>query len=333
MLALAAPLEVQTRTVTRAAGREPLKLPFVVGAGAATERINIVIYMTLLSTAPPVGEATLTEDGDAKWYKTLGFKVTRNDDRVLELDIASETCGTTCEPVRRTLTFDVRTGRSIDLLDVFAPAGQKAIAASMRAERVRRYHDQVRRLARFKDDRFSELGNKLTFNEACLKTETKHDTPIESLAAAFAARSVTVTAERCGSQATRAYDEVGEVSVTFAYGDAKVPMTGYGKSLLLGHGDVAPPTSPFGQALRGTIGPAAVTAILERPNRDGTFNGQYAYDKRRAAIPLRGHLERNGAIELIESANARFALTLVGATLTGKWFGDNRAVDVRLEAK
>ncbi|HSI04656.1 MAG TPA: hypothetical protein VLC93_09275, partial [Myxococcota bacterium] len=242
-------------------------------------------------------------------------------------------CGTTCEPVHHTLTFDVRTGRSIDLLDVFAPAGLTVIATRMKAERMRRYRDQVRRLARFKEDRFSELGNKLTFNEECLKTETKYDTPVESLAAAFAAKSVTVTAERCGSQATRAYDDVGDVSLTFAYGDAKMPTTGYGKALLLGGGDVAPPTSPFGQALRGTIGAATVTAVLERPNRDGTFNGHYFHDKRRTTIPLRGRLEHDGTIQLIESANTRFALTLVGATLTGKGADDSRATDVRLEAK
>lgn len=333
ILAFAAPLEVQTRTLTRP-GRESLSVPFVVGAGAAAERINIVLYMTLLSTAPPAGEATRAEDGDAKWYKTLGFTTSRNDDRLLELDIAGETCGAFCEPVHHILTFDVRTGRSIDLLDVFTPQGLEAISTRMRAERMRRYRDQVRRLARFKDDRFSAQGNKLTFNEGCLKLETKHETRVESLAAAFAVKGVTVTAERCGaSQATRGYDDVGEVSLTFAYGDAKVPMTGYGTSLLLGSGDVAPPPSPFGQALRGTIGNAAVTAVLERPNPDGTFNGHYSYDKRRTTIPLRGRLEKDGTMHLSESVNTRFELTIVGATLTGKWMGDGRAADVRLEAK
>ncbi len=332
VLALAAPLEVQTRTLPRA-GREQLSLPFVAGAGKTAERINVVLYMTLLSTAPPATEATLTEDGDAKWYKTLGFTIARNDDRVLELSIDGETCGTTCEPVHYTLTFEVRTGRSIDLRDVFAPEGLAVIAARMQAERIRRYRDQVRRLARFKDDRFSDQGNKLTFNEGCLKLETKHETRIESLVAAFAAKNVTVTAERCSSEATRAYDDVGEVSVTFAYGDAKVPMTAYGKALLLGGNDVAPPTSPFGQALRGTIGTAAVTAVLERPNHDGTFNARYFYDKRRTPIPLRGRVERDGTIQLMESVTTRFTLTVVGATLTGKGSYDGRAADVRLEAR
>lgn len=73
----------------------------------------------------------------------------------------------------------------------------------MQAERVRRYRDQVRRQAHTPNDRFSEPGNKLTFNEGCLKVETKHETRVESLPAAFGVKGVTVTAERCSSQATR----------------------------------------------------------------------------------------------------------------------------------
>ncbi len=332
ILAIAAPLEVQTRALPRA-GRESLSLPFVAGEGAAAERINIVIYMTLLSIAPPAVEAALTEEGDAKWYKTLAFEVARNDERVLELSVDGETCATTCEPVRHTLTFDVRTGRSIDLTDVFTPAGLTAISTRMKAERVRRYSDQVRRLAHAKNDRFSEAGNKLTFHEGCLKLEQKHETRIASLVAAFAVKSVKVTAESCSGEATRVYDNVGEVSLTFAYGDAKMPMTTYGKSLILGGNDVAPPPAPFGQALRGTIGTAAVTVVLQRPSLNGTLNGNYFYDKRRKTIPLHGRLEKDGTIQLVESANTRFTLALDGATLSGKGLQDGRAAEVRLEAK
>lgn len=333
ILALAAPLEVQTRTLKRASGREALQLPFVVGEGVAVERMNIVLYLTLLSQAPPAADATLKDDGDGMWYKTLGFTVARNDDRLLELSVDGESCGTTCEPIHYTLAFDVRTGRSIDLRDVFTPAALESLAARMRAERVRRYQELVRRYARYKEDRFSELGNKLTFNEGCLKLELKNATRIESVSAAFGVKSVTVTAERCSNQAMRQYDDVGDVSVTFAYGDAKLPMTAYGKSLLLGTGDAEQPTSPFGQTLRGSIGIVAITAVLERPNPDGTFNGRYFYDRRRKTIPLHGRVEKDGTIQLAESSSTHFTLKLVGATLTGKGVDKNDTTEMRLEPR
>ena len=97
--------------------------------------------------------------------------------------------------------------------------------------------------------------------------------------------------------------------------------------------DTPPPASPFGQALHGKIGGAAVTLLLDREGTDGSVTGHYFYDRYGRMIPLSG--KRNGnALALTEEVDgnkAELGLTVRGNAVTGQWQGNGKTLPVALD--
>jgi len=370
--ARADPLTVQSRTMAwRAApsaeappyaggwAKGSIKMPFVVAARApqVAARINEALFLDLLNLPAPAAPGPRFEvasDSGPEGTAELDFKVSRNDARVLAIAADAEGCGAYCETYRRELSFDARTGRALAIDDLLNARGLDVARQRMLAERQRRYAEQIRTLKQERQallakratakgagakDEFDDLEARISLNEGCLseaRAPSSEASEARFLRLALpAGEGLVLTASRCSNHASRALDDVDEVSATLTRAELAPLLTPYGQALLLDQGDAPAPAaaSIFGQVLHGRIGNAAVTWRLERPYAKGAFSGFYYYDKHRKPIPLSGQQAGTTLTiteRLSDSEAATITLTRRGERLAGQWQGKGRTLPVDL---
>jgi hypothetical protein len=360
MSAAGAPLPIRSLTMKPPADAKDLgptaagwaegsvKMPFVDAEGPVARRINDALFLTVLNVAapvkpgasftPPVGqlpEGTATQD----------FEASRNDGRVLTINISAEGCGAYCENYDVDYNFDARTGRLLALEDLIRPTAFAALARRMNQESRRLYTQQLKSLrqelaaARKKRppaaDEIENLQQRIELNEGCLgeggEGRWRAD-GLDYLGLSLAKPGLTLRAGRCSNHASRALDDVGDIVLTLPPSELAPLLNDYGRALILQQGDAGPPASPFGQVLHGRIGNAPVTLRLDRVNANGSVSGQYFYDRYRQLISLNGRLEgdRLSLSETVEDKQATLTLQQRGTALTGQWQGGERRLPVSL---
>ncbi|MEK8034159.1 hypothetical protein AACH06_25315 [Ideonella sp. DXS29W] len=359
----AAPLQVRSLTMKPPAQAKDLgmyaagwaegsiKMPFVIAEPpAAGMRINTRLFIEQFGMPPPPrpGESfsppvDLLPEGTA----SLEFQLVRNDERVLAVSLTIEGCGAYCETYEQVYNFDARTGRLLLPSDLFSPSGWQAAGRRFAKEREQRYVSQLKALKKelaearkshAQADVVNDLNERIELNQGCLEgarevvkqsqqgAETLHYASLSLEGAGV----VTIHTGRCSAHVNRALDDVGEVSVKFRTAELQPLLSPYGRALVLNQGDAPAPASPFGQILRGQIGGAPVTVMLETPQTDGSVAGRYYYDKYGRMIPIAGRLQGQ-TLELTEETDgkkAQLSLTLQGASLTGAWQGQGKTVKV-----
>jgi hypothetical protein len=357
----AAPLQVRLLTMKPPAGARDLdayaagwadgaiKMPFVVSDDAAVAvRINGSLFIGLLGMAPPPKPgASFTPLADQLPAGTAEqtFRVTRNDDRVLALAVSGEGCGAYCENYDTDLNFDARNGRALALADLFNPAALNTLAQRIDKERARRYAAQLQTLkkelatqrkAHAKADELDDTEMRIALNQDCLagvKTSPSRTDNLGYTGFSLAGPGIALRTGRCSNHASRALDDVGAIVTPLAPDELRPLLTPYGRALVLNDGDAPPPAAVFGQILRGRIGGAAVTLLLDRPAGDGAVSGHYFYDRYGRLIALAGTRQGN-VLTLIEgegATQAELTLTVRGDTVTGQWKGNGKTLPVALE--
>ncbi|MFY1832172.1 hypothetical protein ACN47A_40100 [Myxococcus fulvus] len=287
---------------------------------------------------PTKVEARLPADGlDLSGIAEQGFSVTRNDGRLLTIRFDVEGCGAYCETYSVAYSFDTRTGRQLNPRELFTPAGVRALVLRMHKEKLRLYREQVSLHERelktsSKQESASDTAedgeDRLALNRECLESEeAKADE--ERARSTFHERwefngtEARMTAGRCSNHASRALDDVDNVSLALPYASLRPHLTAYGKRVLLGEGQGVS-GDVFGQVLRGRIGKLPIVMMLER-NRDDSVSGVYFYEKHRKPIEVGGRVA-GGKLELQETdaeGNPTASLRLeVGKNLLrGEWVG------------
>jgi hypothetical protein len=330
-----------------------IKLPYVLPASPATARINEVMFLSQLNMPAPreagksfaLGEGVTPPEGTA----SLDFSVRHNDGRVLALEVNGEGCGAYCEEYRQYFSFDAQTGRFLLIDDILTPRGLSEVGRRFFAERKRRYRQQIRTLQRElahaskagkrKKDDIEDIEFRITLNEDCLIQfqETPGNAALRnalrSTRFVLTGQSLEFTAERCSNHASRALDDVGEISLSLGLKDLDGLLQAYGRYLLTGEGDATAQVSPYGQVLHGKVGTAPITLRINPLNDDGLFSGLYYYDKYRKPIPFFG-TKTGKRLEFTEEGApgeaGSFALSEDAAGLSGRWQRQDKSLPVRL---
>lgn len=313
---------------------------------AVAAKINDRLFIEVMSALAPRRQEryfTVADGVDIGGTASQSFSVVRNDGRILAIDLDAEGCGAYCEGYIRSYAFDVSSGRYLNPQDLFTTNGMRELSSRMMAERKSRYRREianVRRELRAEPKRgakatqeTSNLDERLELNQGCiktldedaaLKTDQQVFSRIDSLRLSVGAHTFDLTAERCSNHASRAIDDVGEVTLKLAYPALRPHLTPYGRWLLLNEQRAAPPESVYGQILRGRLGADVPITMLLRHYPDGGVGGVYFYDRVRKAIQLTGRASGN-AIELTEEEvgrpKAKLALTVKPGGLGGSWEG------------
>lgn len=331
--------------------RGALVMPYVSGGEpSAAERINQALFLDVLGAAAP-------ESGGARFrlpagavpesFASLAFTVERNDARMLALRVDSEACGAYCEEGSTHYAFATGTGRQIRTEDILARPGLGTVASRMRLERIRRYSAQIARLRqdlkalraqrKASQELVADAEERIALNQECLARAREEqdekggrlaETTLGFDVSLAESGSLVFRAGRCSNHASRALDDVGDLSLAIPLADLSELLSPYGKALLLAEGDAPPPANLFGQVLRGKVGRRTITMRLDRPYHDGSVAGSYFYDKFRKTIRLSGR-RRGRAVELSEQdSGGTFTLTEKSGRLVGTWAADGRSVPV-----
>ncbi|MBS1160355.1 MAG: hypothetical protein H6R15_2774 [Proteobacteria bacterium] len=330
-----------------------IKLPYALPASPATARINEVMFLSQLNMPAPreagksfaLGEGVTPPEGTA----SLDFSVRYNDGRVLALEINAEGCGAYCEDYQQYFNFDAQTGRFLLIDDILTPRGLSEVGRRFFAERKRLYRQQIRTLRRElanvqkagkrKKDAVEDTEDRLALNEDCLAQfqETPGDAALRnslrSTRFILTDKGIVFTAGRCSNHASRALDDVGEVTWPLGLKDLAALLQPYGRYLLTGEGDAAAPVALHGQVLHGKVGSAPITLRINPLNDDNSFSGLYYYDKYRKPISFFGK-KTGQRLEFTEDAASGeagcFTLSQDAAGLSGRWQRQARTLPVRL---
>jgi hypothetical protein len=247
-----------------------LTMPFFSGgAPGVARRINETLWREMLdgAAAPTQPGNTFTPPPDQLPQGTVSLDyraefIPAAKPRWLSLDFSGEACGAYCENFTHTRVFDLRDGRQISLGDLLTAKGFATVGRRVDAQRRSAYRQQVRQLKaalraepRDQQDTETDDADRLALNEACLsRVAAEPSTPDWLLSYSFKINSrkeIVLSIGRCSNHASRALDDVGEITVTIPAADLKASLTPYGWAVVLQQGTAPPPADNAGRAPRG----------------------------------------------------------------------------------
>ncbi|RYF30867.1 MAG: hypothetical protein EOO26_14330, partial [Comamonadaceae bacterium] len=150
-VAEAATFRVQTLTQKTESGTQRFPLvsaddtPTSTSTSAAA-RINQRLFIDLFERMAPARAADGLREVDAQSWRALsglGFRVVRNDAKLLSIELRGESCGAYCEEFSVSHGFDAATGRHLEIDDLFTPDGREAIARTVQTANMDRVRKQI----------------------------------------------------------------------------------------------------------------------------------------------------------------------------------------------
>lgn len=245
-------------------------MPWVVGGPpGVARRINDTVWREMLdiATAPTQPGDTFTPPPDQLPQGTVSLAfsaafVPTAKPRLLSLDFSGEACGAYCEDFTHTRLFDLRDGRQLSLGDLLTANGFAEIGRRVDAQRRSAYRQQMRQLKAVlksaPDDRRdsdSDDADRLALNEECLRrVAAEPSTPDGLMSHSFKVNSrkeLVLSIGRCSNHASRALDDVGDITVTIPAATLKTSLTPYGRAVVLQQGNAPPPAGSAGVAPQG----------------------------------------------------------------------------------
>jgi hypothetical protein len=239
-------------------------------------------------------------------------------------------CGSSCWPYDIDYNFDARTGRRLWLYDFLTPKTLKLTKVS--------FSKQLVVAAKQFEAKLEEENTKKHVNwreiellpEIAVVSKESIDWSPE-----FVIRDNKLSIFGCKDY--KCYNRF-EYSVDMNAPDST--LTEYGKYIFSGGQEAYPEKrNPFDQMLHGHIGNSSITMRLHRPlevlkGEVPDFPGYYFYDKYRKIIFVDGTLKGTNQIELKEMQNgdrqATMTLKIEGETLSGKWIGKNKILNMEV---
>ncbi len=328
-----------------AEGNAEAKFPWVVGpSAAAADRINTLLFLDVLEIAPPRGSPSsyaLPKPAGALVPVTPdGFTVLRRDDRVLSIAVSAEGCGAYCESFEKAFLFDLASGRRVTDADLLTPAGRAAIARRGAQAFAVAIGAEVAALSK-PHARDLPDGDRDLLRSTYVECRDRQREAAKAGRLGGTLRIVASGAEvvfgRCTPHVIRALDDLGDFTYRVSAAELATGLSAYGRALLLAQVETSAPVSPFGQALPGTIGSAAVRLYTGSILDDGSLGGTYYYERYRRPIEVSGRIAE-GVWSLTESDDegkprAAWSLRREGSAWTGTWTGvDGRRLPVRIDA-
>lgn len=235
------PLRIETVSSNSSA----LTLPWIVAPSAeVSRRINDVIFNQFLDVpAPPNlqdAPAMLPQtDGPFEGTTSGTFKTLHNNGRVLVIEITAEGCGAYCEGYTAQLLFDARTGRTLETAALFTETGAQAVARYFKSTRAAKARAVIGYAKRKHTISPSELDMYLW----CLSGWAEKDASLPRVELDAQGRWH-LPGGHCSSHATRPWDLLDAIDVPLTNALLAMHLSAYGKSVLLGTGDVRDPAPP-----------------------------------------------------------------------------------------
>ena len=323
-------------------------MPYVQSDNAKlAQRINNSLFLeTLELPAPAKLQDGLTERQTPERMSSISditFEVGRNDERIFALSVNAEGCGAYCEHYTNYFNFDAATGRRLTADDLFAPAGAAKLLkqldalrlARVKAEIVKiRYEAKAEKGKHRPKENQEYFSDKIDMLEHCVATMTDPEMAkywtLGTDKLKIGKDAITFERGRCSNHASRALDDIGEMTNAFPIKDITLHLSAYGNALLLGAGNALSGGGPFNQVLVGKVGQSTITMRLGARNSDDSVSSVYYYDKYRTPIALFGKVS-NGVLTLTESDSKDKVLpviraTISGESLKGQWIGNGRQI-------
>ena len=244
-------------------------MPWVVGGPpGVARRINDAVWREVLDIEPAPTQPgdTFTPPPDQLPQGTVSLTysaafIPAATPRLLSLDFSGEACGAYCEDFTHTRLFDLRDGRQLSLGDLLTAKGFADIGRRVDAQRRSAYRQQVRQLKAVlksapedQNDSESDDADRLALNEECLRrVAAEPSTPDSLLSHSFKLNSrqaLELSIGRCSNHASRALDDVGDITVTIPAAALKTLLTSYGRAVVPHQGDAQPPAEGAGFAPR-----------------------------------------------------------------------------------
>lgn len=315
--------------------------PFIESTnGVVASKINNLLFIELYRALAPVRYAKQFNENDEVELGGLSsqaFAVVLNNGRVFSLAFSGEGCGAYCEDFTKHFAFDASTGDRLVASDLFTAYASKALTKKMLGYKQMLYNKQIASLeaelkqlgtGKQKADDIEVMEGKIALNRDCISNlagQNAHVNPFTRYDYNFHPTGVEIIAERCSNHASRAYDDVGDVTLTIPYPELRPYLSDYGKYLFLNEASAVTDTSLYGKILTGRIGEKSTITMLLHQHDDGSVNGVYFYNKYRKPIKLSGSESTN---ELVleefsnEGSTGKMRLKKRGEKLTGSWIGN-----------
>lgn len=176
-----------------------------------------------------------SDENSIPMQSEFSFEVINNDNLFFCLTISAEGCGAYCEDWTRYYTWESRSGRKIELNELFSQEGLQRFSDSLRIQRNQRIRAAIADLKKdWKKDLVADPDNADGLRMAmdvftdCLDT-TK--TPVVDFGYTLDEDHLTVYLGACLPHMIRAYDEV-DYTFSFDLKDWNTYLSDYAKSLL-----------------------------------------------------------------------------------------------------
>lgn len=219
-------------------------LPYVVASSPEIgRRINNAIFNELLDMPAPgklrdglnSAEVLYGNEG-MRSLASAEYSVLRNDGRLLVLEINGEGCGAYCENFTTQYLFDVRTGRAVHPKDLFTNEGANILAQRLKSNRILRGKNL---LAKARKARSLQQGDEDTYQQ-CLRDWSEFESRLWPMA--INAKGVwRFVAGTCSAHVNRPSDLLDGLDESVSLKQLEPHLNAYGRSLLLGVGDVRDP--------------------------------------------------------------------------------------------
>lgn len=322
--------------------------PFVESANnAVASKINNLLFIELYEALAPIRYAKRfgIKDGIVlDGLSSQSFTVVLNNGRVFSLMFNGESCGAYCEDFTNYYAFDATTGIRLVPDDLFVNSASTVLRDKMIRRKLMLYRRQIaslestvkRRTGKAKAEDIEELEAKIALNQSCVYHILGEDTHVNAFTRYkynFNRTDVEIVSERCSNHASRAYDDVGVVTLPISYSELSPYLSAYGKYLLLNEGKQTSDNSIYGKLLTGRIGKTSAITMLLHKYDDDSIHGSYFYNKHRKAIKLAGS-ESGDELVLNEHVGgvitATMRMKISGAKLSGNW-DSNRTQMIMIE--
>lgn len=219
-------------------------LPYVISTRAEVgQRINNWIFNRLLGTSAPKkfsdGLKELAGENagsDIRTLKFVDYSVVRNDNRLLVLGVEFEDCGGAyCETSSDQYIFDTRTGRHVEASDLFTDQGAATVAQRLNQHRLQRAKAIIARLGKTLEQ------EELDTYHRCLREWSEWEPDLWSMNI-DKHQHMRFVAGSCSAHVNSPEDALDNLDEVFSIAELKPYLNVYGKSLLLGVGNVPSPT-------------------------------------------------------------------------------------------
>jgi hypothetical protein len=224
-------------------------IPYVESANAdVASAINKKIYEEFELTPPEKYSPDIKLDNGSDGlhgHADISYEVSRNDEKILSIQISSEYTGAYTEDGTSHYNFDLSNGKPIKIEDLLTPEGVTAMNKRLYALEAARMKKEIAALNRKIKSSSATAGaediefieSSIFLYESCIEVNKPKTEPDALIRISYSGMKITQThitfnSDRCSNHAMRALDTIGNFENTFSFKSIKPYLSAYAKNIL-----------------------------------------------------------------------------------------------------